>query len=539
MIEFVNNLILIIKTNMPIYVFVVFFYVSMLAMSKRCTIPFMTILSSFLTIFCLYLSSTKIFLLILSLSLYFFSIWRYKKKTFNFGKRIFSLSLIVNLLQNKKEKGSKTIGRIVPYSEWQIKHNHKKINMSETAARGILMITGSSGSGKTYHLKELIKQDLDNGKPVVLFDFKGDYEIIEELKQYADMYDIPVYEMSPKLVNFNYDPLSNMNQAGKVETLLNTRKWSLDGSDSHYRTSTQLVIQKIVNEFDKVWENKENYLVGLYKFAKGYNCERSLYDGYTTFLKILEIILTSNIKSSWYGENDKDFSFELKGQYLAMFSFMSSNKELANSISSFVVKDLLDTGTKEAYEYGLPFYIDEAGTLENSFILKDLVEKGRSSKIETTLSLQDVNQIVINTNQAYLNSILGTINNFIIYGGTTKSTAELISGVQGGEIDKILMSLKKPIKGKPPTAMYISKYPYIEKERSVDVFKIVPYTRKNNILVLKNNNKNDSRYEENKMDEENIRTRSHDFYEENLNNENTKEETLIDQDFSVNYEDFL
>lgn len=545
MIEFVNNMITLIKSNSLIYLFIFVFYICMFVSSRRITIPFISFASVLSTFVFAYLSSTKIFVVFLSLSLFVFVSLLSKKKSFNFNKGILSLGLLYNILPSKKEKGSKTIGRIIPYSEWQLKYNFKKINMSSIALKGITMITGSPGSGKTYQMKELVKQDLDSGKPVVFFDFKGDHKIIEELSSYADMLNIPTYEMSAEKIDFNYDPLSNINTAGKVETLLNTRKWSLDGSDAHYRSSTQLVIQKIVNEFDSIWDNKGNYLIGLYRFTKKYNCEKSLYQGYETLLKLLEILLTSNLKSAWLGENDKDFSFNIKGQYLILFSFMSSNKELANSISSFVVKDLLDTGTKESFEDGLAFYIDETGTLENSFILKDLLEKGRSCGIETTLSLQDINQIVINTNQAYLNSILGVINSYIIYSGSTKLTAEIMSGVQTGEIDKIIMSLKKPHKGKAPTAIYISRYPSINKDRPVDVFKIRPYTRKETVkLSVKNEPKIEKLHEPNDLEDFNKeeesqkeRISSHNF------SESIDEESNIitenDNLNTVKYEDFL
>ena len=50
-----------------------------------------------------------------------------------------------------------------------------------------------------------------------------------------------------------------------------------------------------------------------------------------------------------------------------------------------------------------------------------------------------------------------------------------MADVQIAEIDKILMSLKKPYRGEKPTAMYISKYPTVEKDKPIDVFKVYPF----------------------------------------------------------------
>ena len=138
-------------------------------------------------------------------------------------------------------------------------------------------------------------------------------------------------------------------------------------------------------------------------------------------------------------------------------------------------KDIIDTGTNNSFYPTMDLYVDETGSLENAFLIKDILEKGRSCGIAVTFGLQDINQIEINTNAAYLNSLLGTINNFLIFAGATKDTAQKMAGVQIAEIDKILMSLKKPYRGEKPTAMYISKYPTVEKDKPIDVFKVYPF----------------------------------------------------------------
>ena len=476
--DFLANVSHVLLSDMIFYIMIIITFTLGYIFAKRITFYMLTFVYSIVSFICVMFSNSKILTLVISLLFYFIMCVRVNNTSLIFNKKVLSFSLIFNMLNTKKEKDEKFLGRILPYSRYQLKYNHKLVRFSDIAAKGVTLITGSTGAGKTYGMKSLIKQDMNNGHSVVFFDFKGSKSIITELREFAENKGIEVYEMSSENIDFNYDPLVSLNTTGKIEALLNTRKWSADGSDAHYRSSTHLLIQKMVNTFDKIYKKDGNYLIMFYDFVKKYNYERSEYDAYTTLIKILELIITSNVKDAWNGKNERNFSFNNNNQYLVIFSFVSSNKELANSISSFVFKDMLDTGTRETYPIGLCLYIDEFGTLENSFIIKDILEKGRSCGVQTTICLQDINQIVINTNQAYLNSILGTINTFIIYSGATRSTAELISGVQINEIDKILMTLKKPYKRNKPTAMYISKYPSILKESSVDAFKIEPYILK-------------------------------------------------------------
>lgn len=480
MIQELTNYITGLKFDIPLYVLSFITTIVLLVYLRRMTAPFVVLVFSVVHLILLLFTGSELAFVIFSAFLFAVLMYtKHRRPELDYRKDVFSVSMLFNI-HNPKQKDEKTIGRIMPYNKFQLPYNKKCINLKDRHARGLVMITGSPGSGKTFGMMSMIRQDLDNGKRTVYFDYKGDRKIIEELREIAAVRGIPVYEMSEYRTNFNYDPLASLNKTGRVEALLNTRKWSMDGSDAHYRTSTQLIIQKYIEAFDRVYDGEKPYTVAFYDFVRKQNYTRQEADAYHTLTKMLELLLTSQIKDVLFGNNEKDFSFDIEDQYLLIVSFVSSNKELANSVSSFIFKDILDTGTVKEYNKELALYVDEYGTLENSMLIKDILEKGRSCGILTTISMQDINQVVINTNQAYLNSILGIVNTFIIYSGSTRITAEMIGGVQLYDIESIMVSLNKPNPetGAPPTAMYISRYGTIERDKSIDVFKIKPHVVK-------------------------------------------------------------
>lgn len=474
------NFLNVMKSELIFYLYIIAVFVIANLLSKRQTFQFMMLMLLLLVSPMLFV--TTYWGLTLVIILIFFAITavlRYQFFYINYKKPFASISLLPNALKNnsdlRSDSDKRFLGKILPYNKYQIKHNMRLIGQDDAITRGHTIITGSTGSGKTYAMKSYVEQDVKNGHSVCYFCFKGDYETVEDLRDIANKYNVRFYEMSAFDINFNYDPLKNLNKAGKVEALMNMRKWSIDGSDAHYRTSLQVLLQKLVNEFDEIYDGKSNYLISFYNFVLKYKYPSSSYDAYTTLIKLIEIILTSNIRSSFYNEHNADFSFDLNEQYLVVFSFISSNKELGNSIASFVFKDIIDTGTNNSFYPTMDLYVDETGSLENAFLIKDILEKGRSCGIAVTFGLQDINQIEINTNAAYLRSLLGTINNFLIFNGATKETAQKMADVQIAEIDKILMTLKKPYRGEKPTAMYISKYPTVEKDKPIDVFRVYPF----------------------------------------------------------------
>ena len=393
----------------------------------------------------------------------------------DYSGRIFSISALLNQLHKPSEM---VIGTVLPVNKSELKYNMKKIEIDDTVLSGETLITGSSGSGKTTTLKTILKQRIDERRPVAFFDYKGEEEILNDIKDFARINGVPYYEFSARECNFTYDPFKNLNETGKVEALMNTRRWSADGADEHYKTSMQLVIQNLVREYDKYrLENNDttNYIVGLYDFALRYKPQANERDGFGNLLKSLEILLSSRAKDLF--GNDPNFTFEDDSIYVVCFSFTSANKALANQMSSFVFTDIMDRGTRCKYEDRLLLCIDEFGTLESSTLIKDLLEKGRSGGVQTVFSILDVNQLAMTSGEFFVQAILGTINNYIIHAGATQTTADLLAGVQKFDKGYDIMSLRKPYRGRKPTALFITKYGILDKKHNQEVLRMVPYTK--------------------------------------------------------------
>lgn len=451
------------------------------ALIKRFTMPFIGLIY---TLFLLPTLFLKDWLLLGIVVLFFIAIFGYKfylnreeLPMLDFNKRITSLRGLLNSAQPVKED-ELTLGRVFPTGYSELKYNNKLIAIDNEIQRGHSLCTGASGSGKTVFLKSMMRQKLAQGHSLVWVDMKGDVEVLDELKSVANKLSIPYYEFSVRDCNFSYDPFVNLNETGKVEAFMNTRQWSSNGSDAHYKTQTQLLIQTVIRDYDlyRIKEHDEsNYILGLYSFLLNYNPGKELKEGYLTFLKQIEIILTSKGKEL-FEEKANKFTFEKETQYIVAFSFVSANKSLANSLMSFILQDILDRGIRKRFTKELFICIDEFGTLDSPILIKDLLEKGRSGGCQVLFSILDINQLSITTNEHFVHSILGTINNFVIFAGATQRTAEILAGVQKyGNKDFDIMSLRKPYKGKGPTALVISKFPLIRKGGNQEIFRIEPF----------------------------------------------------------------
>lgn len=414
----------------------------------------------------------------------------------DYNDKVLSVSGAINKLEKRKDK-EVVIGEILPTNYKELKLNNKKIGLSDDTLSGHTLVTGASGSGKSYLIKSIMNQRVKDGYSVAFFDYKGEKDIVDHLRSIANALSVEFYEFSIDTCDFCYDPLINLNETGKVEALMNTRRWDVSGADEHYRTSTQLAIQNAIRKYDK-WRKQtgdpRNYLEGLSDFLLNYKAEPNERDGLYTLQKQLEILMTSRAKYL-FAQDKKQFSFNTNKQFVICFSFVSANKQLATSLSSMIFQDLMDRGTRQRYSPKLLLAVDEFGTIENSTIIKDLLEKGRSGGIQIVFSLLDINQIAMSSGEYFVQSILGTINNFVIFAGATQKTAEMLAGVQKFDKSFDIMSLKKPQNGKSPTALFISKFQLLSKNRNQEVFRIIPYSFNINI-----NNKEEEQEDNNVVD---------------------------------------
>lgn len=468
------------------YVVILLLYLIILSenviLFRRKTIPFSTLEFSILGIISSIITGNVIFnaiIIIICISLLFTRRILYNQRhefddlkfDFDYSKEIYSISRILNAF--KKSNGI-LLGYIRPFDRDTIKYNNRKLCINQTILSGGTMTSGANGSGKSTTIKAEMFQAIDNNQPVVFFDFKGEEEILDEIESVCNSKDVDYYEFSARKCSFSYDPFKYLNDTGKIEALMNTKRWSTTGEDEHYKTSMKLVTQSLVNGYE---HTSGSFIHGLYKYAVEYKPTLAEKDGYQTILKMLEILMTSRA-NEMFTLDKEEINFRSNKQKVVCFSFISANKELANSMSAFILQDIMDRGTNEKFDPRLLLCLDEFGTLENSLIIKDILEKGRSCGIQPIVSTLDLNQIALSTSMIYVNALLGIVNNFIIHAGATKETAALFSGTQRDNIIDEIMNLRKPYRGKPPTAIFISKYPIIDKHRSQEYFKFIPYNYK-------------------------------------------------------------
>lgn len=356
------------------------------------------------------------------------------------------------------------------------------------------LIAGNTGSGKTFTMMNLMRNDILAGYPICVIDFKKGPDLAYHLSKWAYENGRPFYHFTSGAVGSyknpycqhqaSYDPLSTGNATSKADMVLGLREW--DTAADVYKQQTISILQavfyllehvnrdelpkipwedggiaqfvaalKVENLFDMIeWLKKDmmsrhitsadkRKLEILVSFYRSLTEKRSTLREQVLGLQTICRTLIMSSYSDWLtkGETPNHINlFEIatsKQSPVVLFQFNpNAEPEFSKYMGNILMNDL---GRAAAYKNSsgdqTPFglYIDEFQTL-NPASIAGLIEKVRSAKFFTTLSSQSPEQIVkasTSNGAAVLSSIFDTVSNFIVHAGSTQDTAEKFSKLVG------------------------------------------------------------------------------------------------------------
>lgn len=357
------------------------------------------------------------------------------------------------------------------------------------------LITGATGSGKTISMLNLMYNDIKAGYPICVIDFKKGPDVAYLLSKWAHEEGRQFYHFTSGSAKSyknpyckhkaSYDPLATGTSSSKADMMLNLRQW--DSASAVYKGRTQSILQSIFYLLEVVdqkalpkipWEEggiaqfvAALQAPNLFDMIEWLKMDMSMRETTSGERKRLEQLiafyqeLTASSKSPLREQMDglaytcrtlimSSYSDWLaKGEspnHINLFDLATSDKapvilfqfnpneepEFARHMGSIILADISRvSGQKNAIKNETPFglYIDEFQTLDPASVA-GILEKARSAKFFTTLSLQSLEQIVKaseKNGEATLKSILDTISNFIVHSGASQDSAEEFSKILG------------------------------------------------------------------------------------------------------------
>lgn len=309
---------------------------------------------------------------------------------------------------------------------------------------------GTTGSGKTTGIANIIESAMVRRYPLFYVDGKGDLELAKRVQRFALDQGTPFYLFSMVGESFKYNPIVFGGFTSKKDRIVELRHWSED----HYRKIAEGYLQTVFKILAKT-----GITLDLHSLAKHlapealYQLARQLGDA--SLVKDIEkleekkrdisslIAEIENIAESEIGHLfdcssgnvitlDKAFAEKAVVYFCLQPLAFPAYAETLGKLIINDIKSLLASLLNQTEKIKLYTIFDEFSIFAGDQIV-NLVNQGRGAGVHAVLSTQSLSDILRKGDEALLGQILNNTNNYIIQRQNNPNDAEVLANLIGTE----------------------------------------------------------------------------------------------------------
>ena len=328
--------------------------------------------------------------------------------------------------------------------------------LTDKAANTHILVTGTTGSGKTVSISNIVKSCIDRKIPVIYLDGKGDDLLGKKITNYANINGSKGYLLSTYQKDVTYDPLYCGGYTSKKDRIIELRTWS----EEYYKKLAEGYLQTVFKILDlcKIESNLHNLanymsyikLKALLRLnADNIDGAQDLMDRLCQQEKIsasmenIQVEITNFIESEigdlFCKKTDKahiNLYDIIKNKHVAYFSLPALQfPSMSKTLGKLVINDI--KATIEHYcQHNLahPVYVifDEFSVFAGDQVL-NVINMGRSKGICAILTVQSLSDIGVSSKHSdhFINQVISNCNNYIIHRQNSPKDAQLLSDIIG------------------------------------------------------------------------------------------------------------
>ncbi len=345
---------------------------------------------------------------------------------------------------------------VVLGSEWR---TGIRINISEADLNRHLLIAGTTGTGKTNSIKNVVEAVAPSG--LVIVDGKGDLELAKDVMAFAQERGQKAYLIEPTgaLASAIYNPLASGDSTSLTDRVMTVRQWT----EPHYKilalgfAQTAFKVLRACGQHVDLLSVSDaldvDYLLALIRTASKSTKNKSAFQALAkevSDLRESEGDISGlraelrNIAKSSIGpmfdtrraihENIPVLNLKTAREEKAIVYFCLPAliyPERASYIGKMIINDLkFVTSTSRAT---WPLMMDEFSVFAGEQVL-NLLNQGRSYGLSVILATQSLDDIAKGSDKdggRFLNQVLGSINSYLIHRLNTGDDREMTSKNSG------------------------------------------------------------------------------------------------------------
>lgn len=185
----------------------------------------------------------------------------------------------VKFLNKKQEKYRKKPSNevFIGYSDFK-----ERVSLETKELNYHMLATGGTGTGKTTLIASLMESSLQQDKPIIFVDGKGERKSMLEFKALCEAYGKKVYLFS-EMDNLTYNPIKNGTPTETRDKLMSLFSFSSEGDGAYYTDIASRFLQLVVKLIDEAGAPRDLQTIAkltntksMNDFFKEYSSEREM-----------------------------------------------------------------------------------------------------------------------------------------------------------------------------------------------------------------------------------------------------------------------
>jgi len=123
----------------------------------------------------------------------------------------------------------------------------RSVELSDKAANQHTLVLGTTGSGKTVTVCNIVESAINRALPLIYIDGKGDYDLAFRIARYGQERGRPVSVFAMKGESIAYNPLATGGFTSKKDRIIELREWS----EEHYKKLAEGYLQTVFKVMER------------------------------------------------------------------------------------------------------------------------------------------------------------------------------------------------------------------------------------------------------------------------------------------------
>ena len=333
----------------------------------------------------------------------------------------------------------------------------KTISLQDKEANQHVLVLGTTGSGKTITISNVVESAINRGLPLIYIDGKGDYDLGRRICEYAKDQNRPAWLFGMRGDSVSYDPLSSGGYTSKKDRIIELREWS----EEHYKKLAEGYLQtvfKVLHELsipsDLISLSRHLDLKKLKTLVRENEKDlkkphelMEMLDAQDQASKSIESLVAEirNFTSSEIGhlftaqEGQEVMTLEevIKQGGIAYFCLPALEfPSMSQTLGRLIINDLKATVAQNLSQSDRPplyAIFDEFSVFAGEQVL-NVINMGRSAGIHAILATQSLSDIASGRKENadhFINQVVGNCNTFILHRQNAPEDAKVLAEMIG------------------------------------------------------------------------------------------------------------